>query len=149
MSRRSYHSIAAIVLAALAILTAAPANAKPGVADFTPAATSYRYEGDHGIFTGDAVYEGRQLFWSLRLSDSVREIVRGDMACGATVEGKRGYSDHHPSVPADYQWHSIIPDLQLDTLYRLVASCAFTAQNGSTTAPGHVDYTVQFTLHSS
>ncbi|WP_280425489.1 hypothetical protein [Nocardia carnea] len=65
------------------------------------------------------------------------------------MEGKRGYGDHHPSVPADYQWHSVIPNLQLDTQYRLVASCAFTATNGHTTAPGRVDYSVEFTLHSS
>jgi hypothetical protein len=133
------------------VLTAAPASAKPGEVDFTPANPSYRYEGGHGIFTGDAVYDpaNYRLMWSLRLSDSVRAIVLGDMACSATVDGKRGYSDNHPVVPSNYQWHSIVPNLQLDTPYRLVASCGFTAQNGSTTAPGHVDYTVAFTLHSA
>ncbi|WP_280397578.1 hypothetical protein [Nocardia carnea] len=119
--------------------------------DFTPTNTSHRYDGAHGIFTADAVYDpaNYRLFWSLRLSDSVRAIVQGTMACGAHVEGKRGYSDHHPSIPADYLWHSSVPGLRLDTQYRLVANCAFTATNGHTTAPGRVDYSVVFTLHSS
>lgn len=42
----------------------------------------------------------------------------------------------HPSIPADYQWHSVVPGLRLDIQYRLVANCAFTATNGRTTAPG-------------
>ncbi|WP_228002156.1 hypothetical protein [Nocardia australiensis] len=153
MPRFAYPQIAAVILAAVAVFTAAPAHAKPGQADFTPTSTSYRYDGTHGVFTADARYNtasrGHQLIWSLRLSESVRAIVLGDMACGAYVEGKRGYSDHHPAVPSDYQWHSIVSELQLDTQYRLVANCAFTAQNGSTTAPGRVDYSVVFTLHSS
>lgn len=149
MPRISYPKIVAAVLAVLTVF-AGPASAKPGEAHFAPTQTSYRYDGIHGIFTGDAVYGPEpKLFWSLRLSESVRAIVVGPMSCGATVEGKRGYGDHHPSVPADYQWHSVVPKLQLDTQYRLVASCAFTATNGHTTAPGRVDYSVEFTLHSS
>src|SRR5690606_18967887 len=106
MPRFTYPKIAAVVLAVLTVF-AGPASAKPGEAHFTPASTSHRYDGAHGIFTADAVYgPENKLFWSLRLSDSVRAIVVGPMACGATVEGKRGYGDHHPSVPADYQWHS-------------------------------------------
>jgi hypothetical protein len=156
MSRRPYPTILAVCLAELALVTAAPAQAKPGKVDFTPTNTSHRYDGQHGIFTADATYANQdptgqnRLFWSLRLSESVRAIVLGDvMSCGAYVEGKRQYSDNHPQVPADYQLHSIVPDLRPDTQYRLMATCAFTAQNGSTTAPGRVDYTVEFTLHSS
>ncbi|WP_067647849.1 hypothetical protein [Nocardia harenae] len=147
MSRCAHSAVIACILA---ILTAGPASAKPGQADFTPSNTAHRYSGDHGVFTADAVYDpaNPRLFWSLRLSDSVRAIVQGPMSCGAHVEGKRGYADHHPSIAADYQWHSVVPNLQLDTRYRLVANCAFTATNGHTTAPGRVDYSVVFTLHS-
>src|SRR5690606_29465502 len=123
---------------------------KPGQADFTPANTSHRYDGAHGIFTADAVYgPENKLFWSLRLSESAAANAVRPMSCGATVEGKRGYGDPPPSVPANYQWHSVVPNLHVDTRYRLVANCAFTATNGHTTAPGRVDYSVVFTLHSS
>lgn len=146
-----------IVLAAVGLTAAAaPVRADtPGHVDYTPSNISYRYDGKHGSFTGDAIYAsehpdgGNRLIWSLRLSPSVQAIIRGDMSCGAYVDGKRGYSDSHASIPPDYWWHSVVTDLRLDTAYRLNASCAFTAQNGSTTAPGRVDYTVAFTLHSS
>lgn len=148
MSSFTYPAVLAGLLAA--VVTAAPATAKPGQADFTPTSTSHRYDGDHGIFTADAVYgPENKLFWSLRLSEQVRAIVQGPMSCGAHVEGKQGYNDHHPGIPAEYQWHSVVPGLELDTQYRLVASCAFTAMNGHTTAPGRVDYSVVFTLHSN
>lgn len=71
------------------------------------------------------------------------------MSCGASVWGKPGYHDFHPSIPADYWWHSAVTALQLDTTYTLYAKCDFTAINGYTTAPGNVQYTVEFTLHSS
>lgn len=145
-----------LALAAAILAAAAPAAADPpGKVDYTPANPSYRYDGVHGSFTGEAIYAfqnpdgGNRLVWSLKLSPSVQAIVRGEMSCGAYVEGKTGYSDAHAAIPADYWWHSVVTDLDLDTTYRLLASCAFTAQNGSTTAPGHVDYTVTFTLHSS
>lgn len=148
MPRFAYPAVFAGVLAVLTAL-ASPAAAKPGYVDFTPTNTSHRYDGLHGIFTGDAVYgPENKLFWSLRLSESVREIVLGDMSCGASVEGQPNYHDHHASIPSNYQWHSVVPKLEVDKQYRLVANCAFTAQNGHTTAPGRVDYSVVFTLHS-
>ena len=144
-----------IVLAIAGLIVAAPARAQtPGHVDYTPTNLSYRYEGKHGTFTGEAVYAsahpdgGNRLIWSLRLSTSVQAIVLGEMSCSASVDGKRGYSDSHIAIPADYWWHSVVTDLHLKTAYRLHASCGFTAHNGSTTAQGHVDYTVEFTLHS-
>ncbi len=65
------------------------------------------------------------------------------------MQGKPGYHDFHPEVPAYYQWHSVVTNLNLDRTYRLVARCDFTAANGYTTAPANVQYTVQFTLHSN
>ncbi|WP_328408109.1 hypothetical protein [Nocardia sp. NBC_00403] len=144
--------------AAAGILAAAtgPANAIPGYADFTPGKQDYRYDGDHGTFTGSAVYAsqqpegGNRLIWSLQLSPYVQGLIVGNtMACGAYVEGKSGYSDNHSAIPADYRWHSMVPDLQLDKQYKLVMSCAFTAQNGYTTAPGHADFQRVFTLKSA
>src|SRR5690606_28287543 len=77
MPRFTYPKIAAVVLAVLTAF-AGPASAKPGEAHFAPTQTSYRYDGIHGIFTGDAVYGPEpKLFWSLRLSESVRAIVVG------------------------------------------------------------------------
>ncbi|MEV6320551.1 hypothetical protein AB0M45_05040 [Nocardia sp. NPDC051787] len=114
-----------------------------------------RYDGIHGSFTGDVIYAsqnpngGNRLLWSLKVSTSVQALVQGPMTCGAIVDGKRGYSDFHPSVPADYWWHSAVTDLQLDATYRLRARCEFTATNGHTTAPGNVQYSVEFILHST
>ncbi|MCC3315394.1 hypothetical protein [Nocardia africana] len=124
------------------------------VYDYHPGDQSYRYEGQHGTFTGEAIYAtqnadgGNRLIWSLRLSPSVQAVVQGPMSCGASVVGKSGYHDFHPSIPADYWWHSAVTDLQLDRTYRLEATCDFTATNGHTTAPGNVRYTVEFTRHS-
>ncbi|MFI9414136.1 hypothetical protein [Nocardia gamkensis] len=42
-----------------------------------------------------------------------------------------------------------IPLTELDRTYKLEAKCDFTATNGHTTAPGNVQYTAEFTLHSS
>ncbi|WP_378736203.1 hypothetical protein [Nocardia brasiliensis] len=126
-----------------------------GVYHYHPNDTRYRYDGLHGSFTGDVVYAnqnadgGNRLIWSLRLSPSVQAIVRGPMNCGAVVEGKGGYSDYHAGIPADYWWHSVVTDLRLDTTYRLRARCDFTATNGYTTAPGNVQYSVEFTMHST
>jgi len=134
---------------------AAEPGPNPGVYHYHPHDTSYRYDGKHGSFTGDAIYAaqsapgGNRLIWSLRLSSSVQAIVQGPMSCGASVIGKTGYHDFHPSISANYWWHSAVTDLQLNRTYRLVAKCDFTANNGYTTSPGNVQYTVEFTLHSS
>ncbi|MEV6136526.1 hypothetical protein AB0L63_10785 [Nocardia sp. NPDC051990] len=148
--------ILAALAAAASILATGAANAVPGYADFRPGAQSYRYDGEHGTFTGDAVYAsqqpdgGNRLIWSLELSPYVQGLIVGNtMACGAYVKGKSGYSDNHSAIPADYRWHSVVPNLQLDKQYELVMSCAFTAQNGYTTAPGHADFQMVFTIHSS
>ncbi|MBF6127787.1 hypothetical protein [Nocardia brasiliensis] len=141
----------ATVFAGAPSATAAPA----GVYHFHPHDTRYQYNGAHGSFTGDVIYAsqnpdgGNRLFWSLRLSPSVQAIVQGPMNCGAVIDGVRGYSDYHPGIPADYWWHSRVLNLRLDTTYVLRAHCEFTATNGHTTAPGNVQYTVEFTLHST
>lgn len=146
---------AAAIIAAQFITSASPAgadNSAPGHVTFSQASPHYRYDGAHGTFTGDAVYAaqspdgGNRLIWSLRLSESVQALIVGDMACGATVSGKRGYADDHPQIPKDYFWHSVVPELQIGTTYKLFATCHFTASNGSTTAPGHADFTIEFTL---
>jgi hypothetical protein len=153
-------TLAALFACAAAFLVPAPQaaaapEARPGIYHYHPNDTSYRYDGQHGSFTGDVIYAaqnasgGNRLIWSLRLSPSVQAIVQGPMSCGASVIGKTGYHDFHPSIPADYWWHSAVTDLQLDRTYKLEAKCDFTATNGHTTAPGNVQYTVQFTLHSS
>ncbi len=153
-------TLAALFACAAAFLVSAPqvvANpgAVPGVYHYHPNDTRYRYDGQHGSFTGDAIYAvqdpagGNRLIWSLRVSPSVQEIVQGPMSCGASVLGKAGYHDFHPSIPADYWWHSAVTDIQLDRTYKLEAKCDFTATNGHTTAPGNVRFTVEFTLHSS
>jgi hypothetical protein len=137
------------------VAAAAPANAVPGYADFTPHATSYRYEGKHGTFTGDAVYSfqqpdgGNRLIWSLTLSPYVQGLIVGDMACGAYVEGVANYSDHHSAIPKDYRWHSVVKNLQLDKRYKLIMDCAFQATNGHVVSPGHADFQMVFTLKSS
>ncbi|RJO78002.1 hypothetical protein D5S18_06980 [Nocardia panacis] len=148
--------ILAVIAAAAAIAAAAPANAVPGYADFRPGDQRYRYDGEHGTFTGDAVYAsqqpdgGNRLIWSLQLSPYVQGLIVGDtMACGAYAEGKTGYSDNHSVIPANYQWHSVIPDLQLDKQYKLIMKCAFQATNGHVVSPGHADFQMVFTLHSS
>ncbi|WP_435592902.1 hypothetical protein [Nocardia sp. bgisy118] len=147
-------ALAAILTVLLAL--APKATGQPaGEYHYHPHDTRYRYDGEHGSFTGDVIYAsqnadgGNRLIWSLRLSPSVQAIVQRPMTCGAIVEGKRGYSDSHAGIPADYWWHSVVTDLRLDTTYRLVANCNFTAANGHTTAPGNVRYTVEFTLHST
>ncbi|MFQ6394987.1 hypothetical protein ACLMAJ_16170 [Nocardia sp. KC 131] len=58
-------------------------------------------------------------------------------------------TDYRQGIPADYWWHSKVFNLQLDTTYQLRARCEFTAANGHTTAPGNVQYSVEFTLHST
>ncbi|MBF6298860.1 hypothetical protein IU459_15095 [Nocardia amamiensis] len=149
-----------LILAALAtaigVLAAGPANAIPGYADFRPGHQSYRYNGQHGTFTGDVVYAsqqpdgGNRLIWSLTLSPYVQRLIVGNtMACGAYVEGKTGYSDNHSAIPADYRWHSVVPNLQLDKQYKLVMNCAFQATNGHVLSPGRADFQMVFTLHSS
>ncbi|WP_156910279.1 hypothetical protein [Nocardia mangyaensis] len=155
-ARRVATVLTALSAVSAALLASAPgAAAQPGHYDFHPNDTRYRYEGKHGTFTGDAVYArqdprgGNRLIWSLRLSPYVQNMVQGPMSCGAAVVGKSGYHDSHPSIPADYFWHSTITGLQLDRTYTLAARCDFTANNGHTTAPGNVQYTVEFTLHSS
>ncbi|MBF6331110.1 hypothetical protein [Nocardia transvalensis] len=136
-------------------MSAPQAAAVPGVYDFHPNDTRYVYEGKHGTFTGDALYASvnpsgdNRLFWSLRLSPSVQAIVQGPMSCGANVQGKSEYHDFHPGIPADYWWHSKVTGLDLDRTYKLIARCDVTAANGYTTAPCNVEYTVEFTLHSS
>ncbi|MFD4407374.1 hypothetical protein ACFWPH_31870 [Nocardia sp. NPDC058499] len=133
----------------------ATAAAQPGVYHFHPNDTRYRYDGAHGSFTGDVVYAsrhpdgGNRLIWSLRLSSEVQSLIQGPMSCGASVHGKSGYHDSHPAIPADYWWHSVVTGLELDKTYKLYAKCDFTATNGHTTAPGNVQYTVEFTMHSS
>ncbi|MGW4329977.1 hypothetical protein ACWEKR_29290 [Nocardia sp. NPDC004573] len=146
-----------MIAALSAILAAAaiPAHAVPGHADFTPNAPSYRYEGKHGTFTGDAVYAfqqpdgGNRLIWSLTLSPYVQGLIVGDMACGAYVEGVSNYNDHHSAIPKDYRWHSVVKNLQLDRQYKLVMNCAFQATNGHVISPGHADFQMVFTLQSS
>ncbi len=87
MPRHPYPKIAAAVLAVLTVL-AGPASAKPGEAHFAPTQTTYRYDGAHGIFTGDAVYgPENKLFWSLRLSESVR--WRESVATGIIIPRSR------------------------------------------------------------
>ncbi len=151
--------LAVLLACAATFLTPAPqAAAEPGTApgsyNYHPGDQSYRYEGKHGTFTGEVIYAaqnadgGNRLIWSLRLSPSVQAIVQGPMSCGASVIGKSGYHDFHPSIPADYWWHSAVTGLQLDRKYTLKAKCDFTATNGHTTAPGNVRYTVEFILSS-
>ncbi|WP_327112130.1 hypothetical protein OHB12_27775 [Nocardia sp. NBC_01730] len=139
--------IIAALAAAAVVFAAAPVNADPGYADFRPGHQSYRYDGKHGTFTGDAVYAsqqpdgGNRLIWSLQLSPYVRGLIVGNtMACGAYVEGKAGYSDNHSAIPADYRWHSMVPNLELDRQYKLVMSCAFQATNGHVVSPGRADF---------
>lgn len=158
-TQRIIVAAAALSACAATILAhASPAVAEPGtvpgIYNFHPGDQSYHYEGQHGTFTGDVIYAvqdsngGNRLIWSLRLSPSVQALVQGPMSCGASVIGKSGYHDFHPSIPADYWWHSVVTDLQLDRKYQLEAKCDFTATNGHTTAPGNARYTVEFTLHS-
>ncbi len=149
-------TLAAVVIA-IVVMCASTATAEPGSSpgcyDFHPYDTQYRYEGKHGTFTGDVIYAGsglagNRLLWSLRLSPYVQQYVHGTMSCGASVSGKPRYHDLHPSVPADYWWHSSVTELQLDTLYKFYARCDFTATNGQVTSPGSVEYRVQFMLRS-
>lgn len=150
--RRVTLAVIAMMMGA-ATATAEPGSS-PGYYDFHPYDTQYRYEGKHGTFTGDVVYatagpfRDNRMFWSLRLSPYVQQFVHGTMSCGASVSGKPRYHDLHPSVPADYWWHSSVTELQLDTLYKFYARCDFTATNGQVTSPGSVEYRVQFMLRS-
>ncbi|MEU4341308.1 hypothetical protein AB0H00_08555 [Nocardia sp. NPDC023852] len=137
-------------------LCRSPSERRARLADFRPGDQSYRYDGKYGKFTGDAVYAsqqpdgGNRLIWSLQLSPYVRGLIVGNtMACGAYVDGKSGYSDNHSAIPADYRWHSMVPNLELDRQYKLVMSCAFQATNGHVVSPGHADFQMVFTLHSS
>lgn len=149
--------VAAAIVAAL-IVSVPMADAQPGPHpgwyDYHPNDTQYKYAGPHGTFTGDVIYAGtgpfrdNRLIWSLRLSPYVQQYVHGTMSCGASILGKPRYHDLHPSVNADYWWHSSVTELRLDTLYKFYARCDFTATNGQVSSPGSVEYTVQFTMHS-
>lgn len=147
-----------IAIFALSIAVASPAAAEnpgaaPGVYEFHPRDQHYYYDGPHGILTGDAIYEsdspkgGTRVVWSLRLSWNVRALITSPMTCRTKVDNLKGYSDHHPDIPADYYLHSTIKGVQLEKWYTLRVSCDFTAVKAGQTAPGNVSYQFRFVLH--
>nr|WTA71264.1 hypothetical protein OHB51_35305 [Micromonospora sp. NBC_00855] len=158
MSSRTRTSIVATFIAVAAALAGpGPAGAQQPVnAIFTPASQNYEHKDQHGRFTAGVIYSAEsggtlsnRMFWKLQLTPYVQEMIVGDtMACSASIDGMRGWSDNHPAVPGDYMWHSTVTDIRLNTAYTLRMQCAFMANNGYTTAPGEVKFAVTFAMNS-
>lgn len=137
------------VAVALGLFASTAAAQVPEIANFTHEKQSFVFK-KHGTWTGDVAYESdtgfsNRLFWTLVLAPDVQAIIAGNtMACTATVDGISNYHDNHSPVPADYNWHSTVKDLVLDTPYTWRAHCAF----GTSEGPGGVRFAVSFVMRS-
>lgn len=159
MSSRARTPLLVASLAAVAALltnTGTAGAQNPVNAVFTPASQNFEHKDENGRFTAGVIYSSEsggtlsnRMFWKLQLTEYVQGLIVGNtMACSASIDGMRGWSDNHPAVPADYMWHSTVTDIQLHTPYTLRMMCAFRATNGHTTAPGEVRFAVTFAMNA-
>jgi hypothetical protein len=126
--------LAALAALALSITVATPAMAAdPGRYEkfFSFESTSYSVTDRYGSFDAQvSIFNPRHtLAWSFRMAPQVQLIVAGSMSCAAQGWSgdwvPSGYSDLHPAIPADYFWHSSIPNEPWNQDRILTGECNF------------------------
>jgi hypothetical protein len=148
-----FRALSVATLTILALLTApmtgpgdvAHAGEIAGRMIFTASDQYYGLTDRNGTFTGQVTWTapGLPVAWSFRVSPQVRAIATTPMTCEAG-HMQLPYHDTHPSIPADYRWHSTIRGHAINTEYTLYGWCQFgvsvNGQTGTAVLRFHFDY---------